>query len=95
MPNTPREALRLMDERRKTWWIVRQDNWAPGIWQARIDPSMDYDWTYRVGYSRWRAEGRVTTARKTSRTGENLRQIRRIADSLRHSSGSSAGQDGA
>lgn len=86
-----RQALRRMDAARKDWWIVRRDSEPEGVWHVVLDPHGGaWDWGYRVGLSRWRAEMRVTRALETSRTGQKLQQIRALVDMLRSSGEPSA-----
>lgn len=90
-----RQALSRMDAARKEWWLVRRDSDADGIWYAVLSPKREWDWAYKVGRSKWLAERRVTNARKESRTGRKLEEIRRLVDIIRHSGGSSAVGPGA
>lgn len=90
-----RQALRRMDAAREEWWLVRRDSDPDGIWYATLAPKRGWDWAYKVGRSKWLAERRVTKARKESRTGRKLEEIRRLVDMIRHSGGSSAVGPGA
>ena len=90
-----RDALRRMDAAREEWWLVRRDSDADGIWYAELAPKPGWDWAYKVGRAKWLAKARVTRARKESRTGRKLEEIRRLVDMIRASGGSSAGRPGA
>jgi predicted metalloprotease len=90
-----RQALRRMDAAREEWWLVRRDSDPDGIWYAVLSPKREWDWAYKVGRAKWLAKARVTRARKESRTGRKLEEIRRLVDMIRTSSGSSAVGPGA
>ena len=90
-----RDALRRMDAAREEWWLVRRDSDADGIWYAELAPKRGWDWAYKVGRAKWLAKARVTRARKESRTGRKLEEIRRLVDMIRASGGSSATGSGA
>ncbi len=90
MNQRTQEAVRRMDAKRQEWWIVRRDSDPDGIWYAVLDPKLGWDWAYKVGRAKWLAHHRITRARKESRTGRKLEEIRRLVDMMRHSGGHSA-----
>ena len=79
-------SLRRMDADRGDWWLVRMDTWPRGRWEISCDPTLGWDWRWKVGSSKCRAVKRLQRT-KELQIGEMLRaqklkQLRAIVDKM-------------
>lgn len=68
-----REAWHRTQLRRRGWWMVRRDDWAPGRWALTMDPYAEpWDWRIRLSGGPSHIEARFRTAYAVGRKGRRI-----------------------